>query len=150
MGGEQTMVMRPVDLPSDSMSINLGVGHIHRVREKSGWLNVLWKQEPDGRVVWESPGPSTANGQRVRSIDRKDHLRDNCGYRELLIRITDMKRLRLQDTTGADARALGMPSLEAVREQWTADYGNRIGTRWKDNPEVWHITFEVVGLITCR
>jgi hypothetical protein len=64
------------------------------------------------------------------------------------IRLTEIRRERLQDITEEDAKAEGcewdyFTAREDYRLLWES-INKRKGTRWEDNPEVWVLTFEVV------
>lgn len=66
-------------------------------------------------------------------------------WRQLRIRITNIRRERLQDITDADARAEGCQSAVDYLDLWDEINGKRKGARWEDNPKVWVLTFEVVS-----
>jgi hypothetical protein len=74
------------------------------------------------------------------------------------IRLTGIRRERLQDILGEDARAeLGwtnesqpypcrdLTARQCFMELWDEIHQKR-GNRWQDNPEVWVLEFEVVDL----
>ena len=81
------------------------------------------------------------------------------GYKPLRIRITTIRRERVQEITPDDAGREGYPfefpptgpvtnPHQVDRVRWYADLWDTIntrkGTRWADSPEVWALSFEVV------
>jgi hypothetical protein len=122
---------------------------------KAGWLAAKWQVGRTYAVVPKRGQPAVwwrpdgvFNDWVVRS-DYPDRewpnrtLAEN-GFSEMRIRITAIRREPLQAITEADARAEGVESVEAYRELWERINGKTKGARWKDNPDVWVLSFELV------
>lgn len=111
----------------------------YAVQPKRGQPAVWWLEE-DGEVGHSMPYVETSFGGRQ---DITAYLKSR-GFRPARIRITAIRRERLQDITEEDARAEGVDSVAEYRELWESINGKTKGARWADNPDVFVLTFELV------
>lgn len=114
-----------------------------------------------GRLKWEVDGEYAVSPGRGKLTVRvcfdydppmliypetreQDDVYRRDGMAPLLIRITKIESVRLQDMDEVVARAEGVESVDAYRDLWQSINGKRNGSRWDDNPLVWRLWFEVV------
>ena len=139
----------------------------------------IYDEHGNSRLKWEigrtyavTPGrgkyapwwQQTENGRETQQIgvggwEHKDEL-ENAGYRQMRIRITNIRPEWLQDITNADAMAEGcswtagfesndwdsyrhFSPQNSYRRLWDS-INKAHGTRWEDNPPVWALEFELV------
>lgn len=115
------------------LRIKWQVGRTYAVINKRGLPAVWWTQDEYGDYIW-------LNGRIIRN--KPSRQREH--FRQMRIRVTGIRKDRLQDITEADAFAEGVASVEEYKALWDSINGKTKGARWSDNPEVWVITFELV------
>jgi hypothetical protein len=117
---------------------------------------VWWNPEyPDQWKYGTAFDKALPDGQRL-VIPVEDRLR--AGWQPLRIKITAIRQEYLNEITEADAKAEGVePSLRydidhlegfdsyvaGYEQLWDKINGKTKGARWRDNPRVWVLTFEV-------
>lgn len=123
------------------------VGRTYAVVPKRGLPTVWWRDRyftGEYTTISKSWRDGYArNGHSAKKLEA-DMKAD--GWQPLRIRITAIRRERLQDISEADVRAEGVESVESVeayRVLWDS-INTRKGTRWQDCPDVWVLSFEVV------
>lgn len=131
------------------------VGCDYAVQPGRGKLGVWWLDCSIPK--WELPGTTREAAGTPYTVGNEFSKR--IGWKPLRIRITDIRQERLQDISKDDAWAEGCPwsclmgrynpcyeildPREWYAEVWDA-INTRPGDRWRDNPLVWALTFEVV------
>ena len=123
--------------------IKWAVGRTYAVVPKRGKPGVWWKVS-DGIPYAKSPidWSIKAGFEDFYPVNILNGMIHD-GWQPLRIRITAIRRERLQDISEADAKAEGVGNVEEYRALWDS-INTRKGTRWQDCPDVWVITFEVV------
>lgn len=118
------------------------VGCCYAVVPKRGEAGV-WIS-PNGK--WQQPVTYTYDMEWDDDVrhDARGWMKEK-GWRPAQIRITGIHMEFLQDITEADARAEGVASVEEYRTLWESINGKNKATRWDANPEVWVLSFELVG-----
>lgn len=137
------------------------VGRTYAVQPGRGQPAVMYKIDPSGGILswdWGRADP------RVSVAETKQQLA-TLGWREGRIRITQIRRERVQDISEEDAIAEGiylkgnrsgdsgwvydLDGLLHIRSKWAFkalwnSIHKKPGIRWAGNPEVWVLTFESV------
>jgi hypothetical protein len=146
LGGEKTQTRRLVK-PHHTKAgqPQYKVGQVHAVQPGRAMRSIWWRSEKDGSIT--SWIPDMENYSLWKKIAGHPY---NGGWKQLRIRITDVRREPVRDISIEDATAEGFH----CGDQHYADVSPFImvwqklhtkpGTRWQDNPMVWVISFEAI------
>ncbi|MCA9912624.1 MAG: hypothetical protein KC496_04730 [Anaerolineae bacterium] len=100
-------------------------------------LNRIYEvRTPKRRLKWYVDGNYAVVSKRGAKTVRVNGI-------PLRILLLSIRRERLQDITGADAQAEGVPDVQAYRQLWDS-INTKKGTRWDDNPDVWVLEFDLI------
>lgn len=102
------------------------VGQSYAIQPGRGKGGIYARLAMSGKHEWQTTQPDGNGGAQ---------------WKPMRIRVTDIRRERLQDISEADAQAEGVNSIAEYRELWERING---AGSWETNPEVWVLTFELV------